>query len=225
MSPSNQLLSFLNDLKINNNREWFSAHKKDFDIVKIQFDEFVSSLIKDFSSFENMQGVEVKNCVFRIYRDVRFSKDKAPYKPWFSAAFSEGGKNSPYMDYYLHIEPGNKSFIGGGMYSPEPSHLAKFRQEVDYNGDQLMELLNKPKFVSNFGKFQGEALKKAPKGYSDDHPQLEILKQKQFFFWKHFTDEEVLKKDFQEQIITNAKLLKPVLDFLNASIFDKAPNE
>jgi uncharacterized protein (TIGR02453 family) len=219
------LFAFLSDLKTNNNREWFIDHKKEFQIVKNQFDEFVASLIKAFSAFENMQGVEVKHCVFRIYRDVRFSKDKAPYKPWFSAAFSEGGKNSPYMDYYVHIEPGNKSFIGGGMYAPEPEHLVKFRQEIDYNGDQLMELLNKPKFVSNFGQFQGDALKKAPKGYPEDHPHLELLKQKQFFFWKHFTDEEVLKSDFQEQLIQHAKLLKPVLDFLNASIFDKAPTE
>lgn len=225
MSLSSELISFLCNLKANNNREWFADNKKEFQVVKIQFDEFVSSLIHDFSAFENMAGVEVKNCVFRIYRDVRFSKDKAPYKPWFSAAFSEGGKNSPYMDYYLHIEPGGKSFIGGGMYAPEPAHLAKYRQEIDYNGDHLVALIQDPKFAANFGQYQGDALKKAPKGYSDDHPYLELLKQKQLFFWKHFTDDELLKNDFQEKVIHNAKLLKPVLDFLNTSIFDKAPTE
>ncbi len=225
MSITSELLRFLTHLKENNNREWFADHKADFQQVKIQFDEFVASLIADFSTFEKMDGIEVKHCVFRIYRDVRFSKDKAPYKPWFSAAFSEGGKNSPYMDYYLHIEPGDKSFLGGGMYAPEPGHLQKFRQEIDYNGDQLVELLNNPKFATNFGRFQGEALKKTPKGFSDDHPHLELLKQKQFFFWKHFTDKELLEPDFQVKVIENAKILKPVLDFLNASIFDKAPTE
>lgn len=225
MAVTSDLLSFLTDLKSNNNREWFAVHKKEYELVKSQFEEFVAQLIQDFAAFENMQGIEPKHCIFRIYRDVRFSKDKAPYKAWFSAAFSEGGKNSPYMDYYVHIEPGNQSFIGGGMYAPAPEHLAKFRQEIDYNGDQLMELVNNPKFASNFGRFQGDALKKAPKGYADDHPHLELLKQKQFFFWKHFTDEEVLKSDFQLQIIQLAKLLKPVLDFLNTSIFDKAPTE
>jgi len=220
-----ELLRFLTDLKTNNNREWFADHKKEFEVVKLQFERVVAELISDFSEFENMQGVEVKHCVFRIYRDVRFSKDKAPYKPWFSAAFSEGGKNSPFMDYYLHIEPGGKSFLGGGMYAPAPEHLAKFRQEVDYNGKQLMELINQPKFASNFGQFQGEALKKAPKGYPEDHPYLELLKQKQFFFWKHFSDEELIQENFQEKVIECAKLLKPVLDFLNASIFDKAPTE
>lgn len=220
-----ELLRFLTDLKTNNNREWFADHKKEFEVVKLQFERVVAELISDFSQFENMQGVEVKHCVFRIYRDVRFSKDKAPYKPWFSAAFSEGGKNSPFMDYYLHIEPGGKSFLGGGMYAPAPEHLAKFRQEVDYNGKQLMELINQPKFASNFGQFQGEALKKAPKGYPEDHPYLELLKQKQFFFWKHFSDEELIQENFLEKVIEYAKLLKPVLDFLNASIFDKAPTE
>jgi len=225
MAITSELLSFLIDLKTNNNREWFTDHKKEYQFVKTQFEEFVGQLIEDFSAFENMQGIEPKHCIFRIYRDVRFSKDKAPYKPWFSAAFSEGGKNSPYMDYYLHIEPGNKSFIGGGMYAPDPEHLAKFRQEVDYNGDQLIELMNQPAFASNFGKFQGDALKKAPKGYSEDHPHLELLKQKQFFFWKHFTDKEVLDKSFRKEVIKQANILKPVLDFLNISIFDKAPSE
>ncbi|MEY2793588.1 MAG: hypothetical protein RJA76_1580 [Bacteroidota bacterium] len=225
MPITSELLRFLAELKTNNNREWFADHKGEFQKVKIQFDDFVSDLIKDFSNFEKMDGIEAKHCVFRIYRDVRFSKDKAPYKPWFSAAFSEGGKNSPYMDYYLHIEPGDKSFLGGGMYAPEPSQLVKFRQEIDYNGDQLIALLNNPKFASNFGQFQGESLKKMPKGYPEDHPYRNLLKQKQFFFWKHFNDNELLNKHFQEEIILNAKLLKPVLDFLNASIFDKAPTE
>ena len=191
-------------------------------MAKSQFDFFVSELIPEFAKFENMDGIEVKHCIFRIYRDVRFSKDKAPYKPWFSAAFSEGGKNSPFMDYYLHIESG-KSFLGGGMYAPEPEHLAKLRQEIDYNGEELVNLMNRPAFSAKFGQYQGEALKKAPKGYSDDHPYLTLLKQKQLFFMRHYSDEQVLSSEFKETIIEDALLLKPLLDFLNMSIFDKAP--
>lgn len=222
MSLSNGLIQFLKSLKTNNTREWFSAHKDQYQQAKTSFDEFVAELIPLFATFENMDGVEVKHCVFRIYRDVRFSKDKAPYKPWFSAAFSEGGKNSPYMDYYLHIESG-QSFLGGGMYAPEPEHLAKFRQEIDYNGEQLVSIIKAPEFASNFGQFQGDALKKMPKGYTDDHPHAELLKQKQFFFMKSYSDQQVLGSNFKELIIQDAKRLKPLLDFLNASIFDKAP--
>jgi len=163
MSVSPQLLSFLTDLKQNNSREWFAIQKDIYDVEKANFDTFIGDLIQEFSDFENMDGVKIKDCSYRIYRDVRFSKNKEPYKTWFSASFSEGGRKSGYMDYYLHIEPGGKSFLGGGMYNATSEQLANFRQEIDYNAKAFLKIVESPLFRKFFGAPEGECLKKSPK--------------------------------------------------------------
>ncbi|RXK52331.1 DUF2461 domain-containing protein [Aquirufa rosea] len=217
------LFSFLSDLKENNTREWFGENKERYLVQKSAFDQFTVQLIQQFGEFENMDGVELKHCSYRIYRDVRFSKDKSPYKTWFSASFSEGGRKSGLMDYYLHIEPGGKSFLGGGMYEPSPEQLAIFRQEVDYNAPQLKNIIFSTEFVKVFGDPVGESLKKMPKGYDINHPEIELLKRKQLFFWHKYADSEVCDPQFAEHLIHDAQILKPFLDFLNAIFFDKEP--
>ncbi|MFL0161824.1 DUF2461 domain-containing protein [Aquirufa salirivi] len=223
MSIPSSLLTFLSDLKENNTREWFGENKDRFLEQKSAFDQFTIQLISLFGDFENMDGVELKHCSYRIYRDVRFAKDKAPYKTWFSASFSEGGRKSGLMDYYVHIEPGGKSFLGGGMYSPTPEQLALFRQEIDYNAKHLKEIIYAPTFLKVFGEAEGDALKTMPKGYGVDHPEIELLKKKQLFFWRKYSDSEVLNPKFVETLIQDAQVLKPYLDFLNAIFFDKEP--
>jgi uncharacterized protein (TIGR02453 family) len=141
MSLNPSLLKFLMDLKSNNTREWFGENKAAYTDLKIKFEEFVAQLILGFGEFENLDGVQVKNCTYRINRDVRFTKNKDPYKTWFSASFSEGGRKSGFMDYYLHIEPNGKSFLGGGMYNPSPDQIAKYRQEIDYNAESLRKII------------------------------------------------------------------------------------
>lgn len=223
MSIPASLLNFLSDLKENNTREWFGENKDRFLEQKTAFDQFTIQLISLFSEFENMDGVELKHCSYRIYRDVRFAKDKAPYKTWFSASFSEGGRKSGLMDYYVHIEPGGKSFLGGGMYDPTPEQLALLRQEIDYNAKHLKGIIQSPVFLKVFGEPVGDSLKKMPKGYPVDHPEIELLKKKQLFFWRKYSDSEVVNPMFVESLIKDAQVLKPYLDFLNATFFDKEP--
>ena len=223
MSLTPSLLAFLLDLKSNNSREWFASNKSVYTDLKENFEEFVSILIEEFGGFENLVGVQVKNCTYRINRDVRFTKNKDPYKTWFSASFSEGGRKSGFMDYYLHIEPNGKSFLGGGMYNPSPEQIAKYRQEIDYNAESLRKIINQKQFVQAFGQAQGESLKNTPKGFDALHPDADLLKIKTMFFWHHFTDAEVTSDQFVDLVIGKAKLLKPYLDFLNATFFDKEP--
>ena len=223
MSLSPSLLAFLRDLRVNNTREWFAENKATYDLVKKDFDAWTNELISEFADFENMDGVLLKHCSYRIYRDVRFSKNKEPYKTWFSASFSEGGRKSGLMDYYVHIDPNGASFLGGGMYSPTPEQLAAFRQEVDYNADGLRKIIRDPKFTAVFGEEVGESLVRIPKGFDAEHPEAELLKKKQLFFWKKYSDSAVCSADFTKQLIADAKVLKPFLDFMNAVFFEKEP--
>jgi uncharacterized protein (TIGR02453 family) len=219
MSITKSTLQYLQDLKNNNTREWFHANKKRYDKVKSDFEETIKELIGSIGEFENMTGVEVKHCNYRIARDVRFTNDKAPYKSWLSASFSEGGRKSGRMDFYLHIQE-EESFLGGGMWSPTPEQLAKLRQEIDYDAYELKSIIYNQAFVKMFGNIQGEFVKSSPKGYSKDHPEIELLKYKQMFYMHKFTNEEVCSTDFVNKVTETAKTLKPFLDYLNAIFFE-----
>jgi uncharacterized protein (TIGR02453 family) len=223
MSISPSLLSFLSALKLHNSREWFADNKATYEYEKGLFDQFIEKLIHEFSAFENMDGVLKKHCSYRIFRDVRFSKNKEPYKTWFSASFSEGGRKSGFMDYYLHIEPGGKSFLGGGMYNPTPDQIAAYRQEVDYNGANLRGIVESDSFVKIFGEAEGDLLKKVPKGFDPTPNDATYLRRKQLFYWHHFSDQEIISPDFTSNLMLAAIQLKPFLDFLNATFFDKEP--
>ena len=219
MSISINTFQYLQDLKNNNNREWFQANKKRYEVVKSDFEETIKELIGSIGEFENMTGVEVKHCNYRIARDVRFTNDKAPYKSWLSASFSEGGRKSGRVDYYLHISE-NESFLGGGMWAATPEQLAKFRQEIDYNAQEFKAIIHEPNFIKTFGDIQGEAVKSSPKGYSKDHPEIELLRFKQVFVTHNFTKEEVCSPDFLKNVTETAKTLKPFLDYFNVLFFD-----
>jgi uncharacterized protein (TIGR02453 family) len=220
MSITRNTFDFLQDLKQNNNREWFHTNKKRYDVVKANFEETIKELIGSIGEFENMTNVEVKHCNYRIARDVRFSTNKDPYKTWLSASFSAGGRKSGRMDYYLHIQDG-ESFLGGGMWAPTPEHLAKLRQEIDYNAQELKSIIYDSNFVKMFGEAEGEAVK----GYSKDNPEIELLRKKQMFYWHKFTEEEVCSSDFVNKITESARTLKPFLDFLNYIFFDNVEPE
>jgi uncharacterized protein (TIGR02453 family) len=219
MPITDSTFQYLVDLKNNNNREWFHANKKRYDKVKADFEETIQELINSIGEFENMEGVLVKHCNYRIARDVRFTNNKDPYKTHLSASFSEGGRKSGRMDYYLHISK-DESFLGGGMYSPTPEQLASLRQEIDYNASALKSIIYDSKFVKIFGEAEGESVKSAPKGYSKDNPEIELLRKKQMFYWHKFTLEEVKSPDFVKNVTEVCKTLKPFLDFLNYVFFD-----
>lgn len=214
------ILSFLKNLSKNNDREWFEKNKPKYLTAKENFDAFVAVLLEKMVPVDgSLAGLNPKKLTFRIYRDVRFSKDKSPYKTNMGATFSGGGKLMQTPGYYLHIEAGNKSFIAGGLYVPPNDILAKVRQEIDYNPKKLQAILNNAKFKKVFGSFDDfDKLKTAPKGYPKDHPQLELLKHKSFIVSHYFTDKEVMDKKFLKNVVDTYKILKPLNDYLSEAI-------
>lgn len=215
-----QIFKFLQSLSKNNDRTWFEKNKGTYLQAKENFDAFVSSFLNELIKFNpDMAGLNPKKLAFRIYRDVRFSKDKKPYKTNMGAGFSPGGKMIQEPGYYLHIEPGNKSFIAGGLYMPDPANLGKIRQEIDYSGERLEKILKDKKFTKWFKGFDDfDKLKTVPKGYAKDHPRLDWLKHKSFIVSHPFTDKEVTEKGFLKNI-TNASLaMKPLNEFLKEAI-------
>lgn len=214
-------LDFLKNLKKNNEREWFDANKDKYLAAKANVDSFVEDVIKGFSSFDkSLAGLKAKDCVFRIYRDVRFSKDKSPYKTNMGASINKGGKKMEIAGYYLHIEPG-KTMIAGGRWMPSADHLKKIRQEIDYNGKQLHKILSDKNFKKLFGGLDNSEeykLVRPPKGYDKDHKDVELLKLNSYLVWHEFSDKDVLSKNFLKNLTATAKAMKPLLDFLNTAI-------
>ncbi len=215
-------LQFLRNLTENNNREWFQANRSAYESTKADFETLCQSVLTGISGFqEDLLNTKVKNCILRINRDVRFSTDKSPYKNYLGAAFGPGGKSSTRADFYLHIQPNNESFIGGGMWSPSPSRLAGFRQEIDYNPKALKSIIEGFDFKRYFNKIHGERVKNAPKGYSVEHENIELLKYKELFFVHKYTDSEVLSNNFDNEVIRACQILKPYLDYVNKVYFSE----
>jgi uncharacterized protein (TIGR02453 family) len=213
------ILKFLNALGKNNNREWFEKNKPRFIEAKTLFDGFVAAQLQELTRFdESLAGLDPRKLTFRIYRDVRFSKDKRPYKTNFGAAFSATGKGLGRPGYYLHIESG-QSFVAGGLFQPMPDVLARVRQEIDYNGDSLRKIMQSKKFSTLFPEFWDEdKLKTMPKGFAKDHPYGDWLKLKSFIVTHNFKDKEVLDKKFLKATTDAFKTVKPLNDFLSDAL-------
>ncbi len=214
-------LSFLRDIKKNNNKEWFDKNKERYLVAKDNVAATVDELLLEITSFDKrFAGLSSKDCLFRIYRDVRFSKDKRPYKNNLGASINIGGKKAINAGYYLHIEPG-RAFLAGGIWMPPGDLIKKIRQEIDYNSKQINKILSQKDFKKYFGKLDEEyKLKTTPKGYDKDHPDIDILRLTSFIVWHKFTDKEVTSKGFVKQLAKGSKLMKPFLDFLNTAISD-----
>lgn len=219
--PTQDTLQFLKNLEENNNREWFQGHRQDYETAKASFEKLCQEILSGLAEVQDdLVNTKVKDCIFRINRDIRFSKDKSPYKKFFSAAFGPGGRHSGKIDFFLQIQPDNQSILGGGMWEPSSTHLASFRQEIDYNPQHLKGIIEDEKFKNYYPGIWGEKVKLMPKGYSADHPDIELLKYKQLFFYHKFTDKEVIAKDFAQQVIEGCVILKPYLDYLNELFYD-----
>lgn len=214
-------LKFLKDLKKNNHKPWFDAHRKEYEAAKADFTRFVQTIIdKQAKRDPTLKSVQAKDCMFRINRDVRFSKDKSPYKTNFGAYINRGGKKSPFGGYYFHCEPG-ESFVGGGLYMPQPPELAKVRQEIDYNLDQFKKIVGGKKFKSVYGDLARDAeysLSRIPKGYEPENPAAPYLKLKSFVAMVHLDDKTVMSKDLAKKALNAFAALQPLVDFINESI-------
>jgi uncharacterized protein (TIGR02453 family) len=213
--------AFLTDLVENNHREWFHANRSRYDAAKAELCGVVERVLTSMSAFEPLANTAVKDCIFRINRDIRFSKDKAPYKSNLAFAIGPGGRHSGRIDYYVQIQPGNKSFLGAGMWQPTPSNLVKFRQEIDYNVQELKDIIDADDFRAYFPEVSGESMKTTPKGYSADHPEIDLLRRKELFFIHRYTDKEVMKANFADEVVRGCQLIKPYCDLLNYLFFDE----
>lgn len=210
------LLDFLKDLKANNNREWFQANKSRYDQARKEFENFIDKLIPGIRSFDpQIDMITAKDCAFRIYRDVRFSTDKSPYKPNMGAYIAKGGKGSAMAGYYVHVEPG-ASFLAGGIYMPQPDTLRKVRQEIFYNFAGFTGILDDRNFVRTFGIMEDEGkLKKPPKDFPADFPGIEYLKFKSFAVMHPVDDDRLLSGDYLEYALPVFKTLHPLNVFFN----------
>ncbi|HZG01425.1 MAG TPA: DUF2461 domain-containing protein [Chitinophagales bacterium] len=212
-------LRFLAQLKKNNNREWFEAHRADYDAVRGPWEEFVGALIADFSERDaRLVGLEAKQCLFRIYRDVRFSNDKTPYKKHLSATIAPGGRKSPLPGFYVHIEPNGETWVGGGLWRPEAQLLKKVRQEIDYNWGAFRAITSTKAFAKTFGEPHNDKLTRPPAGYDSSNPAVEVLRYKSFVYGRSCNDVEVLKPSFFNDLVKTHEQLLPFFEFLNSAV-------
>lgn len=212
-------LKFLSDLSLNNNRDWFQANKKLFDAAQDNVTGFAGYLIGEIGKFDAaVGGLDPKACVFRIYRDVRFSKDKSPYKTNLGAYISPGGRRSMLPGYYFHVEPG-RSFVAGGKHIPDGPELLKLRTAIAENTDEFLKIVEKKSFLDAFGKVRGESLKSAPKGFDPEHKAIDYLRLKEYMAFTEFPDEEFLTSAaFPKHLVKLAKEMYPLIAFLRKAL-------
>jgi uncharacterized protein (TIGR02453 family) len=213
-------LDFLGELDEHNEREWFTAHRASYDAARAAFEDFVGAVIEALAEFEDLAGVTPEECLFRIYRDTRFSPDKRPYKTAMSAVIGRGGRRPVGRSYYLHLEPGDRSMVAGGLHSPTPAELDRVRSAIAADATPLRALLAEPQFVAAFGGLGGESLKSAPQGYPKDHPAIDLLRHKQFVVSAALGDADVLAEDTVARVAALCALMRPFLTHLQAALAD-----
>ena len=220
MSKTFEIFKFLNQLAVNNSKEWMDANRSWYHECRDHFKEISQELIEEISKFDHsIEGLGLKESIYRINRNNRFQKDLPPYKEYLAISISKGGKKSPFAEYYFHLSPGNRSYIGGGLWGPEPKQLLKIRQEIDYNPDPLLKLLNNKKFKNLFGSFHNfNKLKTAPRGYSKDHENIDLLRHKHFAAFQSIPDEDFKTDHFKKLIVNSCKVLLPLVTYLNEAV-------
>lgn len=215
-------IRFLKELKKNNNKPWFDLHRKAYEAAKADFASFIQQVIDQHGKKDaTIKNIVAKDCLFRINRDVRFAKDKSPYKTNFGASINKGGRKAfNSAGYYFHLEPGG-SFTGGGIYMPMPDDLKKVRQEIDYNFKEFKKILSSSAFKSVYGDLDRSAeytLSRVPKGYEADNPAAEYLKLKSFIGMVQVKDMDLTSKDLLKKTTAAFSALQPLIEFVNTSL-------
>jgi len=206
---SKDTFQFLKDIKKNNNRDWFAEHKPRYVLAMDNTKAFAADLGEMMAGHDNIEGPKV----FRIYRDVRFSKNKTPYKTNMGVGFARA-TDALRGGMYLNIEPGN-TFAGGGFWNPNGPDLKRIRNEFAFNAQEFRDILASKEFIKYFGVLKGEALKTAPRGFAKDHPDVDLLRMKQFLISKEFTDKEAMSKDFAVQVNDTFIAMRPFFNFMS----------
>lgn len=212
-------LTFLQNLKENNHKTWFDENRSKYQESRTDFENLVGEILQEMIAIDpDLKDLTPKGCMFRINRDIRFSKNKTPYKINMACSMARGGKKSIYAGYYFHLQPGEKSFAGGGLWMPAPPELKKVRQEIDYNLPELKKILIEPDFKNTYNTLEreeGQVLVNIPKGYEKDNPAGEYLKLKSFFVTKPISDKQLMNKNFVKEIVHDFKTLMPLNKFIN----------
>ncbi|HKI89813.1 MAG TPA: DUF2461 domain-containing protein [Draconibacterium sp.] len=214
----NKVLEFLQDLSQNNNKEWFHVNRNRYEKSRDTMLFVTEVLINEIRKFDTEISVmNPKDCMFRIFRDVRFSNDKRPYKTNFGIFIAKGGRKSMYAGYYLHIEPGT-SFAGGGIYMPPAEPLKAIRNYLASHGDEFLELINDKNFLAIYPEMYDHKLKTAPKGFPKDHPFIDLLRYKSIVFSTNLNNSRITDKDFIKDVVNAFRKLQPLIEVINNAL-------
>lgn len=209
-----KVLQFLSELSENNNREWFQQNKTWYDESREKVFFLTDVLINEIGKFDaSVKGLRPQDCMFRIFRDVRFSHDKRPYKTNFGSFICKGGRKSMNPGYYFHLEPSG-CFVAGGIYMPPAEPLRAVRSYLADHAEEFMEITTDPDFKASFPEMYDDRLKTAPKGFPKDHEHIDLLKYKSFIFSQNFNDTQVKSKNYVENMVDAFRLVSPVNQFL-----------
>lgn len=212
------IFTYLKKLKKNNSKAWFDENRAEYDRARGLFEGFIDQMIDAVVVNDGTRVVSARDCMFRLNRDVRFSKDKSPYKTNFSAVVGPGGRKSTDSGYYVSLEPGNQSMIAGGMHMPTPDQLARFREAVAADSTPLRKIVAARKFKEMFGDLHGSRLATAPKGYDKGHPDIDLLRLKEVTVVHQIDDVDVVKPQFLRHAVKVCSAMGPFLDYLSASL-------
>ncbi|MDB5228918.1 MAG: hypothetical protein JWN78_3111 [Bacteroidota bacterium] len=216
-------LKFLKELSASNNRDWFNTHKTTYQDALQNMSMFVDGLIIEMNKHDQIENASGKQSLYRIYNDVRFSKDKSPYNPRFAFSLRRATRHRR-GGYYMSIKPGN-SYLACGFFSPNPEDLKRIREDISYNYDTWKKILNSKVIKNNFGGLQGETLASAPRGFQKDDPAIELLRHKQFILRHDFKDSEVVSENFLKQVNGIFKAVKIYFDYMSEVLTTNANGE
>jgi uncharacterized protein (TIGR02453 family) len=205
---------FLSALRASNRKDWFDPRKPEYEAAREQFARLLDEVLAGLGDFEELRGVDPRKCIQRIYRDIRFSKDKSPYHTAMAASLPAWNKTTSRMPYYIHLEPGGHSMAAGGLHAPTPGQLTRFRAAVARDPSALKQAAASPEFQRVFGELKGESLKTLPRGYPNDHPEAELLRRKEIVAIHTLSDADVLSDRLAGQIIAACRAMRPVLAVL-----------
>ena len=205
-----ELFTFFKKLKKNNNREWFTENKAEFKNLEVEVKNFYNNVFESLQKHDDVDKIKI----FRIYRDVRFSKDKTPYKTHFGGSF---GRTKPRLrgGYYVHLAPNNESFIATGFWEPHKDDLLRIRKELELDADEFRKVIGTKKFENVWSDLVGDEVKTAPKGFNKEHKDIDLIRKKQFIFTKKFSDKEVTSPDFLKEIDNAFKTIRPYFDYMS----------
>lgn len=216
-------LEFLKDLSANNNRDWFNQNKERYLAAHSNIVNFTDALIAEMNMHDHIETTSGRKCLFRIYKDVRFSKEKTPYNKHWSGSLQRATKKLR-GGYYFRIEPGNSRAVGG-FFGPNPDDMKRIRQDIDANYEEWAKVLSNPMLVKCFGGLTGEKVLSAPRGYAKDNPAIDLLRHKQYLLRLSFSDDEVLQPDFLHRVSDTFKKMRPFFDHMSEVLTTDANGE